>query len=113
MWYDFSLCIMDNSEIEKVVEKTLDIRKKRLVHKFFHDPSNAESLCFILGMITLLACVGLVFTWANLDAFVDSALVDSLLGNMNCDGLKDVYKNSDLSWSQATQVKNHMLVECL
>ena len=110
MWYDFSLCIMDNSEIEKVVEKTLDIRKKRLVHKFFHDPSNAESLCFILGMITLLACVGLALSWDTSD---DSALVDSLLGNMNCDSLKDVYKNSDLSWSQATQVKNHMLVECL
>ena len=104
---------MEDSEIERVVEKTLDIRRRKLVHKFFHDPNKAEGLCLILGLVAFLAIVGLVFTWDNLDAFDDSALVDSLLGNMNCENLKDVYKNSNLSWSQASQIKNHMLVECL
>ena len=102
---------MDESEIEKIVEKTLDIRRKNTVHKFFHNPNNAEGLCLILGVLVFGACM---FAVLNItDSSDDTVLVDSLLDNMNCENLKDVYKDSDLSWSQSNQVKKYMLVECL
>ena len=101
---------MDDSEIEKVIEKTLDTRRKNQVNKFFHNPNNAEGLCLIFFAIALGACLLLALELSDSD---DSTLVDSLLGNLNCDSLKDMYKNSNLSWSQANQIKNHMLVQCL
>jgi hypothetical protein len=42
---------LDDNAVKKIVNETLDERRKRNTPKFFHNPQKAEGLAYILGIL--------------------------------------------------------------
>jgi len=105
---------MDDQEVKKIVDITLDERKKRQVSKIFHDPYKAETIFMFLAGYALIATLIAVVGIAGLSSLGDDTkMIDGFLKSMPCDGLKQMYASNDLTYTQKTEIQRYILINCL
>ena len=104
---------MDESEIEKIVERTLESSRDKRIHKIWKNPENARSVALLCFMVAFMAIMGTVMFAVTNGILVDPLLVNSLLEEMNCDSLKEISKMPDLSIIQENLIQKYLLAECL
>lgn len=101
---------MEDKEVENIINKTLDERKKRNISKIFHDPAKAESaflIAFSIGLVLGAAIIGLTFV---ADSPYDANKI--ILPKLDCESLKELVIDPNFS-SYILTIHNLILSKCL
>ena len=108
-----------DEEIKKIINDTIEIRKRKSTFKFFENPSNAESAFFYLVLAFVFSMIFLGFTIMFAQTMIDEAKnyqkaeqID--LKHMSCNELKSSLtelKTSDY-YGSSENTKDEITARC-
>ena len=104
---------MDESEIEKIINKTLDVRKKTQYWKGWSDPNISSTIATMLAGALIISLLVNIAGIAVLTSDNNANLVEKLFKQMDCYDLKVISESDDLTYSEQTTIQRHMLSKCL
>jgi hypothetical protein len=102
---------MDEKDIENIITKTLDERKKRNVSKVFHDPEKAESVA-IFAFLTGFGLAVVLMSIFFFDYIENESFTDIVLEKLDCEEIKKLYEEPKLLPQQSI-LQKYLFSKCL
>ena len=105
---------MEESEVAKIVEKTIKSSEDMKIPKCLRNPTTAYAVVMLLFLAALTGWMAFGLAYIENDVKNDDSLTESLIEKLDCQSLKEILKENDLKYYQHRNlVENHLLAECL